>query len=44
MTIKEAKEWVKTFRGAKFKCIAPNQVLEALKILNKHKMKGISMT
>jgi len=44
MTIKEAKEWVKTFKRAKFKCIAPNQMFEALKILNKHKVKGISMT
>ncbi len=33
MTKKEAKSWLKAFKKAKFKCIVPNQVVEAMKIL-----------
>jgi hypothetical protein len=33
MTKKEAQKWIKIFKKAKFKCIVPNQVIEALRIL-----------
>ena len=36
MTIKEAKKWIEAFKKAKFKCIMPNQVFEALKLLQKN--------
>lgn len=34
MTIKEAVKWCQAFKNAKFKCIAPNQVLEAMNLLD----------
>jgi rRNA-processing protein FCF1 len=33
MKKKEAKEWIKAFKKAKFKCIVPNQVIEAMSAL-----------
>lgn len=33
MTKKEAKKWIKAFQHAKFKCICPNEVVEAFKVL-----------
>ena len=34
MTKEEAKEIIKKFKKLKFKCIAPDEVVEALKVLN----------
>ena len=34
MTKKEAREIIKKFKKLKFKCIAPNEVVEALKVLD----------
>jgi hypothetical protein len=33
MTKKEAKEWLEAFKKARFKCIVPNQVVEAMEVL-----------
>ncbi|MDZ4209636.1 MAG: hypothetical protein U1C56_00485 [Candidatus Curtissbacteria bacterium] len=33
MTKKEAKKWLGAFKKAKFKCIVPNEVIEAMKVL-----------
>jgi hypothetical protein len=33
MTKKEAKGWLDAFKKAKFKCIAPQQVVEAMEVL-----------
>lgn len=41
MTIKEAKEWVEAFKKAKFKCIAPVQVIEAMKVLEQAKLANV---
>ena len=33
MTLKEAKKIIKTFKKLKFKCIMPNEVMQALDIV-----------
>jgi hypothetical protein len=38
MNIKEAKEWIAAFKKAKFKCIVPEQVTEAFRILEQVKV------
>lgn len=37
MKLSEAKKWIKAFKKAKFKCIVPNKVIEAMKVLEKKK-------
>lgn len=37
MTIKEAKKWISIFKKAKFKCIVPDQVIEAMEKLGMFK-------
>jgi len=37
MTIKEAKRWIKAFKEARFKCIAPGQIIEAMRVLRDEK-------
>lgn len=41
MTKKEAKRWLKVFKEAKFKCIVPDQVIEAMEVLGMKKSKRI---
>lgn len=40
MTKNEAQKWLRAFKKAKFKCIAPNQVFEALDLLYGSKIKS----
>lgn len=33
MSKKEVKKWIKAFKEAPFKCVAPPQVIEAMRVL-----------
>jgi len=43
ITLKEARKWLAAFKKARFKCIVPNQVIEALLLVEKAKKRGTAL-
>ena len=43
MKLNEAVKWLRAFKKARFKCIMPNQVFEALMVVEKAKKRGTAL-